>query len=255
MKKLALALAATTLLATGALANPVKVGVAAEPYPPFSSPDANGTWVGWEMEFIDAVCKEAKLECEIVLTAWDGIIPALTSGQIDVIASSMSITDERKKTIDFSDKYYNTPAMIMVAANSDATPDEAGMTGKIIGVQVSTVHEAYVQAKFGGVAAEVKSYQTQDEANQDLAAGRLDAVMADSIALQAFLDSEAGKACCKSAGMAADDAAILGSGVGFGLRQGDPLKDTLNAAIAAVRANGTYEAITAKYFAFDIYGE
>lgn len=255
MKKLVLAAVATLALGTTAMAEPLKIGVAAEPYPPFTSPDAAGNWVGWEVDFMVAICKQAELDCVITPTAWDGIIPALTSGQIDVIMSSMSITTERAKTIDFSDKYYNSPTMIMVAADSASTPDAAGLTGKIVGVQISTVHEAYTQKYFAPVAAEVKIYQTQDEANQDLAAGRLDAVMADSIALQAFLDSDAGKACCKSAGMVADDVEVLGSGVGFGLRQGDPLKDKLNAAIAAIRADGTYAAITANYFAFDVYGE
>jgi polar amino acid transport system substrate-binding protein len=255
MKKLVLAAVAALSLGTTAMAEPLKIGVAAEPYPPFTSPDASGNWVGWEVDFMVAICKQAELECVITPTAWDGIIPALTSGQIDVIMSSMSITTERAKTIDFSDKYYNTPAMVMVAADSAITPDAAGLTGKIVGVQISTTHEAYTQKYFGPVASEVKIYQTQDEANQDLAAGRLDAVMADSIALQAFLDSDAGKACCKSAGMVANDPEILGAGVGFGLRQGDPLKDKLNAAIAAIRADGTYAAITANYFAFDVYGE
>ena len=255
MKKFVLAALATLALGTTAMADPLKIGVAAEPYPPFTSPDAAGNWVGWEVDFMVAICKQAELDCVITPTAWDGIIPALTSGQIDVIMSSMSITEERKKTIDFSDKYYNTPAMVMVAADSTITPDAAGLTGKIVGVQISTTHEAYTQKYFGPVASEVKIYQTQDEANQDLAAGRVDAVMADSIALQAFLDSDAGKACCKSAGMVANDPEILGAGVGFGLRQGDPLKDKLNAAIAAIRADGTYAAITANYFAFDVYGE
>jgi len=255
MKKLVLAAVAALSLGTTAMAEPLKIGVAAEPYPPFTSPDAAGNWVGWEVDFMVAICKQAELDCVITPTAWDGIIPALTSGQIDVIMSSMSITAERAKTIDFSDKYYNTPAMVMVAADSAITPDAAGLTGKIVGVQISTTHEAYTQKYFGPVASEVKIYQTQDEANQDLAAGRLDAVMADSIALQAFLDSDAGKACCKSAGMVAGDPEILGAGVGFGLRQGDPLKDKLNAAIAAIRADGTHAAITANYFAFDVYGE
>ncbi len=255
MKKLVLAAVAALSLGTTAMAEPLKIGVAAEPYPPFTSPDAAGNWVGWEVDFMVAICKQAELDCVITPTAWDGIIPALTSGQIDVIMSSMSITAERAKTIDFSDKYYNTPAMVMVAADSAITPDAAGLTGKIVGVQISTTHEAYTQKYFGPVASEVKIYQTQDEANQDLAAGRVDAVMADSIALQAFLDSDAGKACCKSAGMVAGDAEVLGAGVGFGLRQGDPLKDKLNAAIAAIRADGTYAAITANYFAFDVYGE
>lgn len=255
MKKIAIAFAATLAFAGAAFAEPVKVGVAAEPYPPFTSPDANGNWVGWEIDFLNAVCKQAAIECVITPTAWDGIIPALTSGQIDMILSSMSITEERAKTIDFSDKYYKTPAMIMVAKDSTITPDEAGLTGKIIGVQVSTTHAAYTEKHFAPVAAEVKTYQTQDEANQDLAAGRLDAVMADSIALQAFLDSDAGKTCCKSAGNAKDDPEILGKGVGFGLRKGDPLLPKLNEAIKAIRADGTYAAITKKYFPFDIYGE
>jgi polar amino acid transport system substrate-binding protein len=255
MKKLVLAAVAAFAIGTAASAAPIKIGVAAEPYPPFTSPDASGNWVGWEVDFMKAICKQAALDCVITPTAWDGIIPALTSGQIDVIMSSMSITAERMKTIDFSDKYYNTPALVMVAKDSTITPDAAGLTGKILGVQVSTTHEAYAQKYFAPVAAEVKSYQTQDEANQDLAAGRVDAVMADSIALQAFLDSDAGKACCKPAGMVADDPEILGQGVGFGLRKGDPLKETLNAAIKAIRADGTYDAITKAYFDFDIYGQ
>ncbi len=254
MKKLVLAVVATLAFGTAALAGPVKIGVAAEPYPPFTSPDANGKWVGWEIDFMDAICKQAKLDCVVTPTAWDGIIPALTAGQIDVIMSSMSITPERMKTIDFSDKYYNTPAMIVVAKDSTITPDAAGLKGKIVGVQVSTTHAAYTQKYFAPVASEVKTYQTQDEANQDLGAGRIDAIMADSIAMADFLKSDAGKACCKSAGNVKDDPEILGQGVGFGLRKGDPLKATLNAAIAAIRADGTYDAITKKYFDFDIYG-
>ncbi|MCF1708651.1 transporter substrate-binding domain-containing protein [Tabrizicola sp. J26] len=254
MKKLALTLVATLLMGTAALANPVKVGVAAEPYPPFTSPDASGNWVGWEVDFMNALCAKAEIECVLTPTAWDGIIPALTSGQIDMIMSSMSITDERKQTIDFTDKYYNTPAIVMAAKGSGITPTAEGLAGKIIGVQVSTIHENYVNKYFGPTAAEVKSYQTQDEANQDLAAGRIDAVMADSIALQAFLESDAGKACCENVGAVADDPTILGAGVGAGLRKGDPLLPKLNAAIAALREDGTYATITAKYFPFDIYG-
>ena len=91
----------------------IRFGVAAEPYPPFASKDASGKWVGFEIDLMDAVCAEMKVECIIEEAAWDGIIPALTTKKIDLIWSSMSITDERKKTIDFTDKYYNTPAAII----------------------------------------------------------------------------------------------------------------------------------------------
>jgi polar amino acid transport system substrate-binding protein len=255
MKKLLLAAAATLALSAAAQAEAVKVGVAAEPYPPFSSPDASGNWVGWEIEIIDAVCAAAGMECVVTPVAWDGIIPALTSGQIDAIMASMSITEERKKTIDFSDKYYNTPTVIAAAKGSGITPTPEGLAGKVIGVQVATVHEAYVNAYFAATAAEVKVYQTQDEANQDLAAGRIDATQADSIALEAFIASDAG-ACCEIVGAVADDPAILGLGVGVGLRQGDEeLKAKFNAGIAKIREDGTYDKITAGYFASSIYGD
>lgn len=254
LTKIAAAVAFT--LAAGAAQAQVKVGIAAEAYPPFASPDAAGAWVGWEVEFIDAICKSAAMECVITPVAWDGIIPSLTSGQIDVIMASMSITEERSKTIDFSDKYYNTPTAVAVAKGSGLAPTAEGLAGKIIGVQGSTIHEVYVNKYFAATAAEVKVYATQDEANQDLAAGRIDATQADSITLDAFLTSDAGKACCESAGNVADDKEVLGLGVGAGLRKGEEeLKAKINKAIADIRADGTYDAITAKYFASSIYGD
>ena len=237
-----------------AQAEPVKFGMAPEPYPPFASVDASGKWVGWEIELMDAVCAEAKLECVIVPTAWDGIIPALTSKKIDVIWNSMSITDERLKTIDFSDKYYNTPAAIIGPKDVEFGATPADLKGKIIGVQVSTIHSAYAKKHFTE-AAEIKEYQTQDEANQDLAAGRIDATQADAIALDAFLKSEQGMACCDLKGNVAEDLEILGPGVGAGVRQDDAaLKEKFNAGIKGIRDNGKYDEITKKYFDFDVYG-
>lgn len=248
--------AALMLMAAPVAAQEVKVGIAAEPYPPFASPDASGNWVGWEVELIGAVCAAAEMNCVITPVAWDGIIPSLTSGQIDAIMASMSITEERMKTIDFSDKYYNTPTVIAAAKGSGITPTAEGLAGKIIGVQVATIHEAYVNKHFADAAAEVKVYQTQDEANQDLAAGRIDATQADSIALDDFIASDIGTACCEIVGAVADDTEVLGLGVGVGLRKGeDELKAKFNAGIAAIIADGTYDKITAQYFASSIYGE
>jgi polar amino acid transport system substrate-binding protein len=256
MNRLFALFAASAIAMSGAaFAAPVKVGVAAEPYPPFSTPDASGNWTGWEIDFINAVCAAGELECVITPVAWDGIIPSLTSGQIDIIMSSMSITDERKQTIDFSDKYYKTPALIAVAKGSGITPGEAGLAGKVLGVQTSTTHADYAQKHFAAGAAEIKIYQTQDEAFQDLVAGRIDATQADSIAVDAFLATDAGKSCCESVGAVADDPVILGAGVGAGVRKGDAeLLAKLNAAIAKVIADGTYEKISAPYFTSSIYG-
>ncbi|MCP8896267.1 transporter substrate-binding domain-containing protein [Shinella daejeonensis] len=255
LKTIALAAALGFAAATGASAAEVKVGFAAEPYPPFTSPDASGNWEGWEVEFMQALCAEAKLDCVITPVAWDGIIPALTSGKIDMIIGSMSITAERLQTIDFSDKYYNTPTGVIGPKGEDFEATPEGLSGKTIGVQVATVHQVYANKYFGANGATVKEYQTQDEANNDLAAGRIDAVQADSIALDAFLKSEQGAACCEHKGNVQEDEEILGPGVGVGLRKGDTeLKEKVNAGIKAIHENGVYDEFSKKYFDFDIFG-
>ena len=255
VKTIALAAAIGLAAISGAAAQQVRVGFAAEPYPPFTSPDASGNWEGWEVDFMKAICAEAKLDCVVTPVAWDGIIPALTTNKIDMIIGSMSITAERQQTIDFSDKYYNSPPGIIGAKDVkfEATPE--GLAGKTLGVQVATIHQVYANKYFGAAGATVKEYQTQDEANNDLAAGRIDAVQADSIALGDFLKTEQGAACCDMKGTVKDDPEILGLGVGVGLRKGETeLKDKINAAIKAIRANGTYDEFSKKYFNFDIYG-
>lgn len=247
-RRIALAAAALAVFAvTSEASAQLKFGVAAEPYPPFTSKDASGKWVGWEVDLMDAVCKAMNEKCQLVEVAWDGIIPSLTSKQIDVIWSSMSITGERMKTIDFTDMYYNTPTVIIGAkhGNKDISPE--ALKGKTIGVQVSTIHQNYVQKYFGG-GSTIKTYQTQDEANNDLAAGRLDYVQADGSALDAFLQTDQGKACCELKGQVPDDPEVLGQGVGGGVRKEDTaLKEKLNAGIKSVAAEGGFKTITEKY--------
>ncbi|MFC2968853.1 transporter substrate-binding domain-containing protein [Acidimangrovimonas pyrenivorans] len=254
LKSVILAGIAALGLAGTVSAAPVKVGVAAEPYPPFTSPDASGKWSGWEVDLMNAICTDQKLDCVITPVAWDGIIPALTSGQIDMIMSSMSITAKRAKVVDFSDKYYVTPAAIAVAkdATFGMTPED--LTGKVIGVQVSTTNEAYAQ-KFFGKTSTIKQYQTQDQVNQDLAAGRIDADVADQFTLDAFVTSKDGKACCKMLGALPYDNETLGTGIGAAFRKSDTaLREKFNKGLADVRASGDYDKITKKYFSFDIYG-
>jgi polar amino acid transport system substrate-binding protein len=231
----------------------LKLGVAAEPYPPFAEKDASGTWQGWEIEIGNALCAAMGEECEWVEVAWDGIIPALMAKKFDVIVSSMSITEERMKTIDFTDKYYNTPAVIIAPKGSSIDGTPGSVSGKIVGVQVSTTHENYVSKHLAGSADSIKTYATFDEHNQDLVAGRIDAVVADSLALEPFLNSDSG-ACCEVKGELSD-VSIFGPGAGGGIRKEDTeLKARFNDAIKKIRADGTYKAISDKYFTINIYG-
>jgi len=231
----------------------IRIGVSAEPYPPFTEKGPDGQWRGWEIDIGNAVCQAMNETCEIVEISWDGLIPALLSQKIDVIMASMSITEERMRTIGFSDKYYDSPAVLVAPRNSDVTADPATLSGKVIGVQVATIHGNYIEKYFADEVAGVRTYQSFDEHNQDLAAGRIDVVIGDSIASQPFLESRPGQCCEIKAELF--DQEIFGLGAGFGLRKDDEeLKSKLNAAIAAIRADGSYAAISADYFDFDIYG-
>jgi polar amino acid transport system substrate-binding protein len=232
------------LLSTAALAD-IKIGVAAEPYPPFTSKDPSGQWVGWEIDVANAVCAEIKEKCEIVETAWDGIIPALNAKKIDVIAASMAITPKRKEIIDFSAPYYQSAAVMMGAKNGDMDITPAHLAGKTIGVQVSTIHAAYLE-KYYAKTSTIKTYPTQDEANQDLNAGRVDYILANGLALDSFIKSAGETVESKAA--VPYDADVFGPGVGFGLRKDEAaLTAKLSAAISALSKAGTLEKISAKF--------
>ncbi len=223
-------------------------------YPPFESQDAAGNIIGFDVEIGNALCAELKITCEWSNQDWDGIIPALTAGKIDAILSSMSVTEERLKTIDFSNKIYNTPPAIAVPKDSDIkgiTPQD--LAGHSIGVQSSTTHATYAEQVYKD--SETRYYKTADDYKLDLDSGRLDAAMDDIVVLSDWLDSPDG-ACCKLLGQIKLVPEIHGIGTGIGLRKEDTdLKEMFNKAIAAIRANGTYKQINDKYFKFDAYGE
>jgi polar amino acid transport system substrate-binding protein len=224
----------------------VKIGVAAEPYPPFSEKDTSGNWVGFEMDLYKAVCEDQKLDCQLVEVAWDGIIPALQEKKIDVIWSSMSITDERKKVIDFTTMYYDSSNTLIGLKSDESKPDPANadsLKGKIIGVQTSTIHANFIEKYFGS-SAEVKLYDTLDNALADLKAGRVDFVSESSTSLAPFLQSNPD--FTTKATWPLDP--IFGNGVGGGVRKEDTaLKAKLDAGITNVVKSGKYDELLTKY--------
>ena len=223
-------------------------------YPPFESQDSSGNIVGFDIDIMNAICADIKAKCTYVNQDFDGIIPALLAGKFDVIDSSISITPEREKTIDFTNKYYNTPAAIIAPKDSDLKGvTKADLAGKTIGVQSSTTHATYAEKTF--TDSTVKEYPNLDDAKLDLANGRLDAINDDVVVLSQWVDSPDGS-CCKVIGTIKPVPEIHGIGAGFGIRKEDTdLKDLLNKGIADIRANGTYKQIQDKYFNFDVYGD
>ncbi|CZF83939.1 transporter substrate-binding domain-containing protein [Grimontia marina] len=252
MKKWLVAAAVTAALgATAVQAKDWKdVRIAVDvPYEPFEYKAPDGTLTGFEVDLGNAVCENAKLNCSWVIQAWDGIIPGLQARKYDVIFSSMSITEERAKQVLFSEPYYNTPSGYFAAKGSGINPaDTETLKGKRIGVQRGTIQDGHATDTFGKIA-DVKRYTTGDDLVLDLQGGRLDIVLID------FPVGEASILGGKDGGNfeAVGDTLQLGGGVGAAFRKRDKdLAAIFNKSLAEVKADGTYDEIRKKYFAYDI---
>ena len=240
-------------------------------YPPWNSTEANGELVGAEMDLAMELCSRMNLKCTIVAQDWDGIIPALQNGKYDAIMAGMSITAERMEKINFSRGYFNDPARIAVLAGSDlegletmerltlgdidadeqATIDklQAALAGKTVGAQIATIHVNFIEKYLTDV--EIRTYQTQDELNLDLQAGRLDAAVADNQAFKDFMETaEGGNVVFTGPAMSGG---VFGAGVGVGIRKEDTdLVEMFNKAIQEATADGTVTRISMDWFGADM---
>ncbi len=232
----------------------VRIGVEGA-YPPFSFTTADGKLEGFDIDIAIALCKAMGVEYKLVAQDWDGIIPALMARKYDAIIASMSITEERKKKVAFSNKYYNTPAKFVTKKGTVKEFTKDTLKGKTVGVQRATTHDSYLTDNYGK-DVKIKRYASQDDAYLDMAAGRLDFLLADSVALSdGFLKKPEGKDF-EFVGPDMTDVRWFGEGVGVACRKKDTdLVEMFNKAIDQIRADGTYKKIQDKYFNFNVYGE
>ncbi|MDH0745713.1 ABC transporter substrate-binding protein [Pseudomonas sp. GD03842] len=244
-------LAAALLLATSSAfaAETLKMGIEGA-YPPFNNKDASGQVVGFDVEIGNALCAKMKVTCEVVTSDWDGIIPALNAQKFDFIVSSMSITEERKQAVDFTNPYYSNklqfiaPKASNLGANNDAIKE--ALKGKTIGAQRATLSGTWLEDNWGDDVT-IKLYDSQENAFLDLASGRVDALLGDKYASYEWLKSDAGKNFeFKGEPMFGEDK------IGIAVRQGDPLRERLNTALKEIIEDGTYKKINDKYFPFSI---
>lgn len=248
----ALGLAAGTLQAKDW--NKVRIGVEGA-YPPFSYVTPSGELAGFDIDIAKALGAAMGAEVELVAQDWDGIIPALLAKKYDAIIASMSITEERKQKVAFAGKYYQTPAKFICKKGTMTAFSKDNIKGKKVGVQRATIHDNYLTDNYGK-DVEVVRYGTQDEAYLDLVAGRVDLLLADSVALSdGFLKKPEGKDY-QFIGPDLTDKKWFGDGAGIAIRKEDQdLVEKFNEAILKIRADGTYKAIQDKYFDFNVYGE
>ncbi len=254
MKKLILALAMGAI-ALSASAQDKELKVAIDPtYEPFTFKTADGKPAGFDVDIANAICDQLKRKCVFVEQVWDSMIPGLQAKKYDVIISSMSITADRQKVVDFTDKYYNTPSKIVVM-NDVKFDGPASLKGKKIGVLKGSTQEKYANGELKKAGVIITSYEAQDQVYLDIKSGRLDGTVADVLEVTGgFLSKPEGKDYVV-VGPELFTPKYFGSGVGIALRKGQPeLKKEINGAIKAIRTNGVYKTINDKYFKFDVYG-
>jgi octopine/nopaline transport system substrate-binding protein len=274
IKTVSLAVIGSALALGAASAQTKTVKIATEgAYAPWNFTGAGGKLEGFEIDLANDLCKRMNVTCEIVAQDWDGIIPALNAKKYDAIMAGMSITDERKKAIAFSSPYVNGPNGLLVAKDSplakmpgtgqafNLTKDQAAaekaieagkplLKGKTVGVQGSTIHANFADKYLKGTA-EIREYKTTEQHDLDLAAGRIDAVLADATAIMGTLEKPEFKDYVIVG--PSISGGLLGEGVGVGLRKEDTeLKKSFDDAIAAAIKDGTVKTLSLKWFKVDI---
>ena len=273
-KKTIFSVIAFLLVAGNVYADKIKIGTEGA-YPPWNAKDASGALIGFEVELANVLCKNMGHECTIIEQDWDGMIPALQGKKFDAIMAGMSITDERKKVISFSQGYADEVASLAVMKGSNLVlqrnlsavtapginltkPNstakkalktiEGALAGKTVCTQVGTIHQNFLKSGDVGTV-KVRVYKTQDEVNLDLTSGRCDVALAAAVAFTDYAE-KSGKAVALVGPTFSGGA--FGNGVGVGIRQDDTkLIKAFNKAIDKARKNGDISRIATKWFGFD----
>ena len=211
-------------------------------YAPFESQNEKGEIVGFDIDVVSAVAKKAGIEVKFVNTPWEGIFNALAQGDRDLLVSSITITDERKQTMDFSDPYFDANQLIAVKADSKVTRFDDLKVLKV-GVQTGTTGDEAVAKLQGKNSANIKRFESTPLALKELEAGGVDAVVADNGVVINYVTNNSG-ARFKTV----NDAAFVPEHYGIPVKKGNAdLLAKLNKGLAEIRADGSYDRIYAKY--------
>lgn len=222
-------------------------------YPPFNYLDRDGRLVGFNVELARAICVELKIECIMRTQTWDELLAKLEAGLGDAVIASLAMTAENRARVDFTDRYYLTPARFVVredAGYGEMTPE--GLAGRTVGVIAGTAHEAYLKAFFA--KSRIVPFETREEAHAGLQNLAVEALFDDAISLMFWINGTASDGCCLFRGGAYYDERYFGEGVGIAVLKGnDALRQALNFALRSVYRSGKYEELFLRYFPMSYY--
>ncbi|WP_118185640.1 transporter substrate-binding domain-containing protein [Paraburkholderia phosphatilytica] len=222
-------------------------------YPPMDAKAPDGSLKGFDVDLGNEICRRIHAKCQWVEMEFSGVIPALQARKIDGIMSSMAITEKRMQVIAFSSKLFQFKSRLVARQDSPLAKDVNAMNGKRIGVQSGTQFEGYANTHWAPEGAQIVEYKSQDQVFEDLVTGRLDGALLGTVEADfGFLRTPQGKGFAFVGG----PLSMGDHGTGIGLRKDDTaLKSAIDAAIASMRQDGTYERIAHRYFDFDPYGD
>ncbi|MGV8935547.1 MAG: ABC transporter substrate-binding protein [Allorhizobium sp.] len=214
-------------------------------YPPFSFVNDQNTVIGFDVDIGNEIAKRLGVKPVSISTAWDGIIAGLLAKKYDAVIGSMTITAEREKVVDFVGPYYRSGRGIFVADGS-AVKSLDDLKGKTVGVTLGETHEKWAREKGGW---DIKTYKGLPELFLELKAGRVEAIIVDSVPV-AVAVKESGEKIRKLEIANLDDSDV---NIGIAIRKGNPdLKAAMQKALDEMMADGTYETISMKWIGTDI---
>lgn len=234
----------TTTENTTTTATPTVLKIGTEgAYKPFNYKNSQGELIGFDVDIAHGLCDDMQVKCEIVAQDWEGIIPALNAKKFDAIIAGMSITPERQTQVDFTDPYFNNSLVFLAKKDSSFDPNDVNqINGKNISAQRATISSQWLEQNYPN--AEDKLYDTLDNAFLDLGSGRVDAMIADKAPALAWLKSPEG-ANFSIKGQEID----INDKMAIAVRKNDVWLAKINTSLANLKANGTYDKISQKYFA------
>lgn len=241
-KKWLLAITLGAALSSGQVFAEDKLRIGTEgAYAPYNFMNDQGKVAGFEVDLGNEICKRTSMTCEFIVNEWDSIIPNLLAGNYDVIMAGMSITDERKKSIAFSEEYKPVdPSLYLVKKDTKLEFDK--LEGKNIGVQGGTIQATFAQEKWAGKNT-LKSYEKADQTLADLMAGTVDTVLADGEFVRTNAKGSNGEL------VVIGPEEMIGGGIGVGMRPDDTkLHEKVNGALAEMKKDGSLDELIKKYF-------
>ncbi|BAN47247.1 glutamine ABC transporter substrate-binding protein GlnH [Metapseudomonas resinovorans] len=209
---------------------------------PFEFKQGN-EYVGFDIDLWAAIAKELGWKYQLKPMDFNGIIPALQTRNVDLALAGITIKEERKQAIDFSDGYYDSGFMLMVRSDNDSIKGEADVAGKTLAVKSGTSSADYAKANLK--ASDLRQFPNIDNAYLELRTGRVDAAMHDTPNVLYYINT-AGEGQVKAVGQQ-----MLAQQYGIGFPKGSELREPVNKALKTLRENGTYAQIYRKWFGTD----